>query len=68
MRKYAGVFYLAVIVLLVLTPTAASAAFQAHIAVKGKKQGQFKGENVQSQKSIIKQTDQASPKLMQRRK
>lgn len=68
MRKYTGVFCLAVIVLLVFAPTAASAAFQAHIAVKGKKQGQFKGENVQSKKSIIKQTDQASPKLMQRRK
>ena len=68
MRKYARAICLAVIVLLVLAPTTASAAFQAHIAVKGKKQGQFKGENVQSQKSITKQTDQASPKLMQRRK
>jgi hypothetical protein len=68
MRKYAGALCLVVIALLVFAPTAASAAFQAHIAVKGKKQGQFKGENVQTQRPITKQTDQASPKLMQRRK
>ena len=64
MRKYPAALCLAALAWLLLVPSAASAAFESYLAVKGTKQG--KGKATQSQQSVTR-PPQASPKSMQRR-
>jgi type VI protein secretion system component Hcp len=51
MSKYTAALCVAAVVWIVLAPSAASAAFESHLAIKGKKQGKA----TQSQQSVTKQ-------------
>jgi hypothetical protein len=58
MRKFAGVICLVAITSLVLAPSVALAAFQSYLAVKGAKQGKYKGQTTQAQQPNTKRTGQ----------